>query len=204
MSEEKPATPGQETRAVLEAELLHIVGQRCRLAHEPCSFCARDVAALMVIADAYAAAAQQQSASGANAGTGWYEVIHPVAATTLLAYVHEDGSVYFPETSDGQAEFEFAAARGNVHRLIRASEAQPAPDLAARLERAQATLRETAADNIALREQVRLARADRDAVRGRMLALAAKFEAEAETTDGGYTDGLRWCAGQLRKALDPN
>jgi len=56
-----------------------------------------------------------------SSGVGWYEVIHPSTATTLLAHVHEDGSVYFPETSDGRAEFEFAAARGNVHRLVRAA-----------------------------------------------------------------------------------
>lgn len=66
-----------------------------------------------------------------TAGVGWYEVIHPANATTLLAYVHEDGSVYFPETNDGRAEFEFAAARGNVHRLIRAdSLAQHRDDIA--------------------------------------------------------------------------
>ncbi|MBN0040206.1 hypothetical protein JN535_08505 [Cellulosimicrobium cellulans] len=61
-----------------------------------------------------------------NNGVGWYEVIHPTTATTLLAYVHEDGSVYFPETNDGRAEFEFAAARGNVHRLVRADDAEHA------------------------------------------------------------------------------
>lgn len=59
------------------------------------------------------------------AGVGWYEVIHPTDATTLIAYVHEDGSVYFPETRDGRAEFAFAAARGNVHRLIRADSLTP-------------------------------------------------------------------------------
>lgn len=57
-------------------------------------------------------------------GVGWYEVIHPTAATTLLAYVREDGSVYFPETNDGQVEFALAAARGHVHRLVRADDAE--------------------------------------------------------------------------------
>ena len=57
-------------------------------------------------------------------GVGWYEVTHPTAATTLLAYVHEDGSVYFPETNDGQVEFALAAARGHVHRLVRADDAE--------------------------------------------------------------------------------
>lgn len=67
-----------------------------------------------------------RAAKADNHGVGWYEVIHPTAATTLLAYVHEDGSVYFPETNDGRAEFEFAAARGKVHRLVRADDAEHA------------------------------------------------------------------------------
>ncbi|MEU3851762.1 hypothetical protein [Streptomyces sp. NPDC029554] len=63
-------------------------------------------------------------AADCNTGPGWYEVISP-RATTCIAYVHEDGSLYLPE---GDAltheEFAFAAARGNAHRLIRADEAQ--------------------------------------------------------------------------------
>lgn len=61
-----------------------------------------------------------------NSGVGWYEVIHPSAATTHIVYVHEDGSIYFPEGEQclGRHEFEFAAARGNAHRLVRA-DAQP-------------------------------------------------------------------------------
>lgn len=57
-----------------------------------------------------------------NSGVGWYEVIHPSTATTHIAYVYEDGSVYFPEglQSLDRHEFEFAAARGNAHRLVRA------------------------------------------------------------------------------------
>jgi hypothetical protein len=54
-------------------------------------------------------------------------VISP-RATTCIAYVHEDGSLYLPE---GDAltheEFAFAAARGNAHKLVRADEAQPSP-----------------------------------------------------------------------------
>ena len=59
-------------------------------------------------------------------GVGWYEVIHPTVATTLIAYVHEDGSAYFPETNDGRAEFDFASARGKVHRLVRADDVEHA------------------------------------------------------------------------------
>lgn len=61
-----------------------------------------------------------------NEGPGWYEVINPRNATTNIAYVHEDGTLYLPE---GDAltheEFAFAAARGNTHRLIRADEILP-------------------------------------------------------------------------------
>lgn len=55
-------------------------------------------------------------------GVGWYEVIHPSRATTHIAYVHEDGSIYFPEGTQvlDRHEFEFAAARGLAHRLVRA------------------------------------------------------------------------------------
>lgn len=56
-------------------------------------------------------------------GSGWYEVIHPSRATTHVAYVYEDGSIYFPEGEQllDRHEFAFAAARGNVHRLVRAA-----------------------------------------------------------------------------------
>lgn len=57
-----------------------------------------------------------------NSGAGWYEVIHPAKATTHIAYVHEDGSIYFPEGTQvlDRHEFDFAAARGRAHRMIRA------------------------------------------------------------------------------------
>lgn len=60
-----------------------------------------------------------------NSGPGWYEVLSP-RATTCIAYVHEDGSLYLPEGEDtlSPTEFAFAAARGRVHRLVRADEAQ--------------------------------------------------------------------------------
>lgn len=55
-------------------------------------------------------------------GVGWYEVIHPSRATTHIAYVHEDGSIYFPEGTQvlDTHEFAFAAARGRAYRLVRA------------------------------------------------------------------------------------
>lgn len=57
-----------------------------------------------------------------NSGPGWYEVINPRGATTCIAYVHENGDLYLPEDVDSmsQVEFEFAAARSNAHRLVRA------------------------------------------------------------------------------------
>jgi hypothetical protein len=60
-----------------------------------------------------------------NAGPGWYEVITSPQATTCIAYVHEDGSLYLPEGDLTEEEFAFAAARGKAHRLVRADE-QPA------------------------------------------------------------------------------
>lgn len=63
-----------------------------------------------------------RSVKDVNAGPGWYEVINPRGATTCIAYVHENGDLYLPEGEDSmnQTEFEFAAARGNAHRLVRA------------------------------------------------------------------------------------
>ena len=55
-----------------------------------------------------------------TAGVGWYEVIHPSDATTHIAYVHEDGSIYLPEgPALDRHEFEFASARGKVRKLVR-------------------------------------------------------------------------------------
>jgi hypothetical protein len=69
--------------------------------------------------------AAEQPTTDRNSGPGWYEVITP-RATTCIAYVHEDGSLYLPEGDALTAnEFAFAAARGNAHRLVRADD-QPA------------------------------------------------------------------------------
>ncbi|MWA08713.1 hypothetical protein [Streptomyces sp. BA2] len=59
-----------------------------------------------------------------NSGPGWYEVINPRNATTNIALVHEDGSLYLPEGEGAlsSTEFAFAAARGDAHKLIRADE----------------------------------------------------------------------------------
>ncbi|MEU6365794.1 hypothetical protein ABZ876_08560 [Streptomyces sp. NPDC046931] len=59
-----------------------------------------------------------------NSGPGWYEVINPRNATTCIALVYEDGSLYLPEGQGALTaeEFAFAAARGNAHRLVRADE----------------------------------------------------------------------------------
>lgn len=56
-----------------------------------------------------------------NFGPGWYEVINPRAATTCIAYVHENGDLYLPEGENSMTsdEFTFAAARGTAHRLAR-------------------------------------------------------------------------------------
>lgn len=68
---------------------------------------------------------QPESPADRNVGPGWYEVINPRNATTCIALVYDDGSLYLPE---GDAltpeEFTFAAARGNAHRLVRADEIQ--------------------------------------------------------------------------------
>jgi len=58
----------------------------------------------------------------ANSGPGWYEVVNPRNATTCIALVYEDGSLYFPEGEQvlNRHEFVFAAASGTAHRLARA------------------------------------------------------------------------------------
>ncbi|MET9158269.1 hypothetical protein ABZX56_11125 [Streptomyces parvulus] len=64
---------------------------------------------------------QPPTPTDCNSGPGWYEVITP-RATTCIAYVHEDGSLYLPEGAPDASEFAFAAARGLAHRLVRADE----------------------------------------------------------------------------------
>ena len=58
-----------------------------------------------------------------DSGPGWFEVIHPSHATTHVVYVHEDGSLYFPEGAQvlDRHEFAFADARGMAHRLVRSA-----------------------------------------------------------------------------------
>ncbi|CAL9647410.1 hypothetical protein [Streptomyces sp. enrichment culture] len=83
------------------------------------------IAELRRVADETAATATQAATVvDCNSGPGWYEVITP-RATTCIAYVHEDGSLYLPEGDLSEEEFAFAAARGMAHRLVRADE-QPA------------------------------------------------------------------------------
>ena len=64
-----------------------------------------------------------------NSGPGWYEVINPRNATTCIAHIGEDGTLYLPEGKDtlNPDEFAFAAARGNAHRLVRADELEARP-----------------------------------------------------------------------------
>lgn len=53
---------------------------------------------------------------------GWYEFVTPgERATTHIAYVYEDGSVYLPEGPDVVTEIDFrmAAATDRFWRLVR-------------------------------------------------------------------------------------
>lgn len=59
-----------------------------------------------------------------NSGEGWYEWRHMPSNTTHIAYVRENGEVYLPESpGDTDEPFLLAAAGGNVHRLVRADDA---------------------------------------------------------------------------------
>jgi len=54
--------------------------------------------------------------------TGWYEFVTPgEKATTHIAYVYEDGSVYLPEGYDivTETDFRMAAATDRFWRLVR-------------------------------------------------------------------------------------
>ncbi|MFE7017639.1 hypothetical protein ACFVAQ_45520, partial [Streptomyces sp. NPDC057651] len=64
--------------------------------------------------------------------TPWYEVINPRNATTNIAMVYDDGSLYLPEGTDALTveEFHFAAAQGKAYRLIRVVEAIAMADAA--------------------------------------------------------------------------
>ncbi|MEL3944835.1 hypothetical protein [Streptomyces sp. LNU-CPARS28] len=62
--------------------------------------------------------------------SSWYEVINPRNATTSIALVHDDGSLYLPEGPDALTveEFHFAAARGRTYRMMRVDEAMAVAD----------------------------------------------------------------------------
>lgn len=113
---------------------------------------------------------REQYAAG---GPGWYEVINPRNATTCVAFVHEDGSLYFPEGEQvlNQNEFEFAAARGNAHRLIRVADAMAVRDTELQ------QLREQLAE---ARTALRIAEGDRDAAEGHARRLLAQRQEMAD------------------------
>lgn len=59
-----------------------------------------------------------------NSGEGWYAWQHMPSNTSHIAYVHENGEVYLPESpGDTDEPFLLAAAAGHVHRLVRADDA---------------------------------------------------------------------------------
>ncbi|HEY9370407.1 hypothetical protein [Streptomyces sp.] len=68
----------------------------------------------------------------------WYEVINPRNATTSIALVYNDGSLYLPEGPDALTveEFHFAAAQGKAYRLILVDEAMSVADTELARERA--------------------------------------------------------------------
>lgn len=57
-----------------------------------------------------------------NSGEGWYEVIHPIKATTHIVYVHESGDIYDPEEEIDEELFLLAAALDHVHKLVQEDE----------------------------------------------------------------------------------
>lgn len=61
--------------------------------------------------------------SDPNSGAGWYAWFKMPANTSHVAYVHENGEVYDPEHGWNPEEFALAAAEGQVHRLVRADDA---------------------------------------------------------------------------------
>lgn len=62
------------------------------------------------------------SINNPNSGEGWYEFIHPSNATTHIAYVRENGEIYLPEAGVTEEDLTLAAAREQVHRLVRADD----------------------------------------------------------------------------------
>lgn len=49
---------------------------------------------------------------------GWCEFTLSGVNTTHIAYVHEDGSIYLPETDITEADFHLSAARGLITQLV--------------------------------------------------------------------------------------
>lgn len=75
--------------------------------------------------------------------TGWYEFVTPgEKATTHIAYVYGDGSVYLPEGFDvvTYTDFRMAAATDRFWRLVREQHDDTGPELARRIAIGDAVL----------------------------------------------------------------
>lgn len=57
--------------------------------------------------------------------TGWYEFLRPGVSTTHIAYVHENGWVYVPESDIDVSDFYLASASGRCWRLVREVDSAP-------------------------------------------------------------------------------
>lgn len=55
-----------------------------------------------------------------NSGEGWYEFFRMPTNTTHIAYISENGDIYFPENGISHDDWLGATIKGNVHKLVRA------------------------------------------------------------------------------------
>ncbi|WP_419817010.1 hypothetical protein [Glaciibacter flavus] len=64
-----------------------------------------------------------------NSGEGWYEFVRYPQATNHVAYVHESGAIYLPESGLTVDDFIGAELIGALHKLVRADEMAMATDV---------------------------------------------------------------------------
>ncbi|UVK58747.1 hypothetical protein SEA_GANTCHERGOBLIN_86 [Arthrobacter phage GantcherGoblin] len=66
--------------------------------------------------------AEPEEQAGVTHGAGWYEWWNLEKSTTHVSYVHENGSVYVPESGVSVEDFITAVERGKAFRLYRLEE----------------------------------------------------------------------------------
>lgn len=116
---------------------------------------------------------------------GWHEFILDGVATTHIAYVYEDGSIYFPEGPEvvTEADFRLASAAGRVFPLVRAADLPGGDPTEEQIELAAAAEAEGRWWNGGYKSRYR-------------------DQSPAKSWQNGFIDGAKWAAAGVAPQAD--